>query len=97
MTRSSPLVRSKVGSDGGLAVVEDSEGLLRNRSDGKTRRGRETLLRSADNDINVPVILSNLLRGDRADSIENNQSLGADTLDELADGLGVRKYTGCFV
>ena len=57
-------------------------------SDRSSSYNRET------HDIHSPVVHSDLLRCDRAYTVENDEGGGADSSNEISDSFGVGKNTG---
>ena len=80
-----------VWRDGSLTVLEDINGLRRSNDNWKTRRNTQALLRTTDDDIQVPLIETDFFRTNGADTINNNQGFRRDRLDNLSDALNVRQ------
>ena len=88
-----PLVVGKVSRDRSLARVEDLERLLRERRDRDARRDRDSLLRGADDDVDLPVVHADLFGRDGADAVEDDERVGRYAANRLGDGLGVGEDT----
>jgi hypothetical protein len=76
-----------------LSIFNNLESLLTGYDNRKTGRNTKALLRTSDNDIQVPGIETNLLRTDRADTIDNDQGIGRDRLDSFSNSLDIRENT----
>jgi hypothetical protein len=93
-----PLVPVRVvGSNRGLASLKDLQSMLADNNDAKTRGDTQSLLGGGNNDIDVPLIESDLFRTNGANTINNNESLWRKGLDDLSNTLDVRQDTSAFV
>lgn len=82
-----------VGRNGGLAALEDFNSVGAGNDNRQTRGNTKTLLGTSDNNIQVPFIETDLLRANRANTINNNQSLRGVGLDDLSYALDIGKDT----
>lgn len=94
LTRSPVLHVGKVGRGGDLAVVGDFHGTAAEEGDGKTGRGTDSLLARGDDTVQTPFVKGQLLAGDTADAVGNDEGVGGDLLDGLHEGLEVEENTG---
>lgn len=83
-----------VGRGRGLAGLEAANGTGGGHDDAETRWAADGLLTGSENDVNVPGVKGNLLRANTADTVHNDQGVGADTTDNLGHALDVAEDTG---
>ncbi|KAH0389061.1 PLP-dependent transferase, partial [Aureobasidium melanogenum] len=88
------LPRAKVGGGRDLAALERLDGTARSHDDAQTSWASNGLLRGSNDTINSPVVKLNLLTADTADTIDNDHCVGADLVDELAEGLDLTENAG---
>lgn len=94
LTRKPVLHRSKVRSRGGLAVLEGLDGAATEHGDRETGGAANGLLGGSNNTIELPGIKVNLLAGDGADTIDNDEGVGGNPVDELGKVLKLAEDTG---
>lgn len=82
-----------VGGRRGLTVTEAVDGAGRGHDDAETWRAADGLLAGGQHNVDVPGIECNLLAADGADTVDNNEGVGADAADELSDALDVAEDT----
>lgn len=78
-----------VGAGGGLAVLGDLDGAAGGHDNAETGRAADGLLGSGHDGIEIPLVESDLLRADGADTVDDDESLGADAADQLGHALDV--------
>ena len=83
----------KVGSGGSLAVLEGLDRLSAEHGDGETGRAANSLLAGGDNTIELPLIESNLLAGDTAHTVNNDEGLRGDSVHEGGQLLQLAENT----
>lgn len=83
-----------VGSRRGLAVAEAVDGAGRGHDDAETGRAANGLLAGGQDNVDVPGVEGNLLAADGADTVNDNEGVGANAADELGDTLDVAEDTG---
>lgn len=89
-----PLLQvAKVDGDLGLAL-DLLDGSGRGHGDGEAGGGTDGLLGGGQDKVESPVVKGDGLNSDGADTVNDNQSLGGDLVDELGDGLDVNDDTG---
>lgn len=88
------LHRSKVRGGGSLAALEGLDSAAAEHGDGETGRAANGLLRGSDNTVKLPGIKVDLLAGNGADTIDNDEGIGRDPVDELGKVLELAKNTG---
>ncbi len=94
LTRSPVLHVGKVGCGGNLAVVGDIDGAAAEERDGQASGGTDGLLAGSDDTVQTPVVESEFLAGDTADTVGNDECVWRDLLDGLNEGLEVEQNTG---
>lgn len=87
------LPRTEVRGWRNLAALERLDSTARSHNDAQTSWASNGLLRGGNDTINSPGIKLNLLTADTADTIDNDQRVGADLVDELAEGLNLTENT----
>ena len=88
------LHRSKVRGRGSLAALEGLDGTTAEHGDGETSGAANGLLGGSDNTIELPGIKVDLLAGDGADTVNDDESLGGNPVDELGKVLELAEDTG---
>lgn len=83
-----------VGGRGGLAGLEGVDGAAGQHQDAEAGRAADGLLAGREDDINVPFVEGNLFTADTADTVDDDQGLGADATDDLGHALDVAEDTG---
>lgn len=80
---------SKVGAWGNLSLLKGSDSSSRQVNDAETSWNTNCLLGSSQDTVKTPLIESNLLTSNRANAIDNDQSLWRNLTHNLRDGLNV--------
>lgn len=93
LTGNPSLHGSKVSSRLGLAIVDNVDGTAGEHGDVQTGRAANGLLAGGNNGVQTPLVKGNLLAGNTADTVGNDQGVGGDTLDDLAKALEVEENT----
>jgi len=86
--------RSVVGGGRGLARSRGLDGTAGTHHDAQTGRAANGLLAGGNHSIQVPFVECDLLRADTAHTVDNDQSVRADTADDLGNSLDVIEDTG---
>lgn len=74
--------------------MSNLDGTAAEEGDGETSRGTDSLLASSDETIKFPVVKGELLYGDTAHTVGNDERLGRDLLDDVRETLEVKDNTG---
>lgn len=82
-----------VGGRGRLAGLEGVDGTAGQHQDAEAGRAANGLLTGRKDDVNVPFVKSDLFAADTADTVDDDQGLGADTADDLGHALDVAEDT----
>lgn len=83
------LDRSVISSSGGLPRLSNLDSATGDHNDAQTGWASNSLLRSSNNGIEIPLVESNFFRTDGADAVDDDEGVGADAAGYFGDALDV--------